>query len=374
MDFMTASAARRPPLSPRRRRLFAAILAGALLLAAEGAGALLLRWGVSEEARAHIEALREPGRAHGLFKHRFVPHPYTLYQPAPGLEAQGFRQHNSLGFRGPEVAVPKPPGVYRILCLGGSTTYSLMDDPELAYPRRLEKTLRDMPGLGAAEVVNGGMTYATSAEMLGTLAFRAAGLDSDLVVVNMGGNDIDPFLAPGYRPDYSHWRTGWSPPRSNPFLRLILASRLIRGVYGRVLSNRGLAQPFQFYETTTRWDGSDGGLDWAKNHDSAGFRSNVESMILLAKGRGAKVLLADFIFSPEFDLAGKYPAAAEALRKHCAILDELAEKHGAARLRNWAAAIPPEHYLDRMCHLDAEGERLKAEAFAAAIAPMTGAP
>ena len=53
----------------------------------------------------------------------FSPHHYLAYYPSPGY-AKGENRHNSLGYRGEEFAVPKPPSVYRIVCLGGSTTYT----------------------------------------------------------------------------------------------------------------------------------------------------------------------------------------------------------------------------------------------------------
>ena len=53
---------------------------------------------------------------------RFSPHRYVGYITTPGY-SNGLNKHNSLGFRGDEIQVPKPAGVYRIACLGGSTTY-----------------------------------------------------------------------------------------------------------------------------------------------------------------------------------------------------------------------------------------------------------
>ncbi|GAK50577.1 hypothetical protein U14_01809 [Candidatus Moduliflexus flocculans] len=58
------------------------------------------------------------------------------------------------------------------------------------------------------DVVNGGASYYTSAEELGTLAFRGIYTEPDLVLIHTGGNDIYPLMSPrAYQPDYSHWRT-----------------------------------------------------------------------------------------------------------------------------------------------------------------------
>lgn len=63
---------------------------------------------------------------------------------------------NSRGFRDDESAVPKPPGVVRIVCLGGSTT---VEGPrnDLTCPNLLEKRLRGHFGTDRIEVVNCGV-------------------------------------------------------------------------------------------------------------------------------------------------------------------------------------------------------------------------
>lgn len=72
---------------------------------------------------------------------------------------------NSLGYRGPDVVVPKPPGTVRIACIGGSTTVWGFRD-ELTYPAMLQKMLRDkFPGQAdRIEVVNCGIFGLNSAE------------------------------------------------------------------------------------------------------------------------------------------------------------------------------------------------------------------
>ena len=54
---------------------------------------------------------------------KYVPHPYLAYALNPSYRsADGLTRHNSLGFRGAEIAHAKPAGAYRIACLGGSST------------------------------------------------------------------------------------------------------------------------------------------------------------------------------------------------------------------------------------------------------------
>ncbi len=63
---------------------------------------------------------------------------------------------NSRGFRDEEVTVPKPPGVYRIVCIGGSTT---VEGPrnDLTYPKILQQLLRNHFSTNAIEVINCGV-------------------------------------------------------------------------------------------------------------------------------------------------------------------------------------------------------------------------
>ena len=61
---------------------------------------------------------------------------------------------NALGFRGPEIALEKPPGSLRIAAMGASETFGIYESPGMEWPRRLEAGLREaFPGR-ALEVVN----------------------------------------------------------------------------------------------------------------------------------------------------------------------------------------------------------------------------
>ncbi|HEB53493.1 MAG TPA: hypothetical protein ENI87_09590, partial [bacterium] len=64
-----------------------------------------------------------------------------LFRHKPNLDVSigRFRlRTNSLGLRGPDVAVPKPPGTFRIVMLGDSVTFGWGVDDEVTFARRLE--------------------------------------------------------------------------------------------------------------------------------------------------------------------------------------------------------------------------------------------
>jgi len=96
---------------------------------------------------------------------------------------------NNLGFRGQDVAIPKARGTYRVLCLGGSTTFEGMTEAS-HYPKLLQDMLQTCFGaVRQVEVLNGGIpgmySYGHRSRFLEYLA-----VDPDVIVYYMGINDI----------------------------------------------------------------------------------------------------------------------------------------------------------------------------------------
>ena len=75
-----------------------------------------------------------------------------LWVPRPGYEIKGANIHikiNSLGFRGEEFSKAKPPGTFRIVVLGASTTFSSEASSNAAiWTARLQEKLRSATGRG----------------------------------------------------------------------------------------------------------------------------------------------------------------------------------------------------------------------------------
>lgn len=62
----------------------------------------------------------------GITPSLYSPHHYLNYYGSPNYKSKdGLNMHNSLGFRGDEIAIPKLEGTYRIVILGGSTAYTI---------------------------------------------------------------------------------------------------------------------------------------------------------------------------------------------------------------------------------------------------------
>jgi hypothetical protein len=95
---------------------------------------------------------------------------------------------NNVGMRGPNVTVPKPVDVLRVVTAGASETFGLYESPGREYPRQLEDSLR--PAFGAnrcddarVEVVNAAIFGMSLPSIDQDLRLRVALLQPDVVVL-----------------------------------------------------------------------------------------------------------------------------------------------------------------------------------------------
>lgn len=149
-----------------------------------------------------------------LEKYQWSPHHYLNYYPTPNYR-KGLTYHNSLGFRSQEFNPVKPDNTYRIVTIGGSTTYTVsVKDNEKTFPYLLERFLREDQGNENIEVINADVGGYNSWESLINLQFRVLDIDPDLVIVYHGTNDVHTRLVSEntYRGDNSGRRKQWNPP------------------------------------------------------------------------------------------------------------------------------------------------------------------
>jgi len=130
----------------------------------------------------------------GIFSHMTEYDPVLSRRNHPGYAdaALGIRI-DSLGFRGDEVTLDKPPGRVRIVCLGDSATFGVYRTAtgnrfDGSYPDALAR-LAQGDGHANVEVVNAGVLGTTSAEGLVLLLVRVRRLAPDVLVVRFGNND-----------------------------------------------------------------------------------------------------------------------------------------------------------------------------------------
>jgi len=148
--------------------------------------------------------------------------PYLEYRPHVYKENLYGREEfwtNGVGFRDDEVALPKPAGVYRIVCIGGSTT---VEGPrnDYTYPNVLERRLQERFG-DSIEVVNCGI-YGSNAAARQQRIDDFLALEPDLILHYSFVNELNPMLV-AMRKEARWWRDPlvklWWAPRVSYFIQ-----------------------------------------------------------------------------------------------------------------------------------------------------------
>ncbi len=120
---------------------------------------------------------------------------------------------NNYGFRDDEVRMPKPPGTYRIVCVGASTTEEGPTNA-VTYPNELERLLNDhFPGRDF-DVINAGVAGMNITKERMRMSDYLA-LDPDAIIVYNAVNDIAHF-------HFKRWLREWC-----PWQRLLVQSRFL---------------------------------------------------------------------------------------------------------------------------------------------------
>jgi hypothetical protein len=107
----------------------------------------------------------------------------------PDLGTEVRWRTNSLGLRGPEIEIPKPPGTFRIVCLGDESTLA----PETAQAETFCARLKELlatSGSAEVEVINAGCPQTGPLLSFLALRHRLLALAPDLVVFNFDMSDV----------------------------------------------------------------------------------------------------------------------------------------------------------------------------------------
>lgn len=274
----------------------------------------------------------------------FEARPYVMFGLVPSFTRQGelTKTSNALGYRGAEIAIPKPAGTTRIVCLGGSTTYGWQVNDDEAWPAVLQELLNDAAPDLTVEVVNAGVESYTSAESLANLAFRVLELQPDLLVVHHAANDVRPRRYANFVPSYDHYRKVWngSPTGYDP--------------QGGELSGINFfiqqAHPAEAGEPLANLAAAGTGT----------FLRNMISMLGVAEAHGLPLVLTTLPYDAEGAKAD--PGLGPGIDEHNALLRGLASQRGVP-LVDLAARFSGNGFIDPI-HLDAAGCREKAQLMA----------
>lgn len=334
----------------------------------------LTKYGTFEQNRKMRNALQQ----HLMFAYQ--PHRYIGYVPTPNYR-QGKNYHNSLGYRGEDFSFEKLEGEFRVVCLGGSTTYTIgAEDPAQAYPAQLQNVLHEM-GYSNVRVINSGAPGWTLYESMINFQLRILDLSPDLIILYHGINDaaarlVYPYEA--YRGDNSGHRLD---ARDQPTLPVYATSDFLRTVLiatGRIPSPMSLQFTLGKDAETSLWlnywDQFARGVypsgifvehpldDLFRNNTPKYFVLNSQNLLLTALSNRVAAVVLTFKITSEFeDDMNNAPAIRNAVDEQNAILMRMAPKYGAA-VFDFASEFPNDRiYYVNSDHLNVKGARLKAE-------------
>ncbi|HIK85230.1 MAG TPA: SGNH/GDSL hydrolase family protein, partial [Myxococcales bacterium] len=190
---------------------------------------------------------------------------------------------NSLGFRGPELSPDKPSGQKRIVLIGDSGTFGVMNVGKIdawhympieSYPERLSQTLR-RTGTKNAEVINAGVVGYSASHGLRQFVTQILPLDPDVLIVRFGANDVEP---------------SWAPER----LSFEPRSRAVRWLLYRFHDWRLGRLALGYYQSLPIHPKPES----RRLKPYKDFRLSMERIIEVARDQGVQVMLMDYQVSP----------------------------------------------------------------------------
>jgi lysophospholipase L1-like esterase len=310
--------------------------------------------------------------------YQWSPHHYLNYYPTPGYK-KGLTYHNSLGYRSREFNPEKPANTYRVVLLGGSTTYTAsVKDNDMTFPYQLERILRSDYGRENIEVINAGVSGYNSWESLVNLQFRVLDIDPDLVIVYHGTNDVHTRLVSpdAYKGDNSGRRKQWSRP-GIPLFEHSLLLRYISKKSG-LTSQAGLGtlvnSPDFLGVGGEKWNRKKYSLDELSekynldellaNNPPVYFRRNLINMTSIARANDVSIAFATWSHSPHFNDYASTDAYQAGFRENNEVVKAVAARYGAY-LFDFAAVMPQDkEYWSDGRHVNEVGALLKAKLFA----------
>lgn len=120
---------------------------------------------------------------------------YYKFPPSRTLKQYGlFTQPtpieiNNHGFRGPDFEAEKADGAFRIVCMGGSSTFGFFGRDDYTYPAILERVLRKRVATVDVEVINVGVPHMNTSNIRAMLVHEVVRYEPDVVTLYSAYND-----------------------------------------------------------------------------------------------------------------------------------------------------------------------------------------
>ncbi len=154
----------------------------------------------------------------------YEPDGYVRTRLAPNrsyhLPSGGSVRINAWGFRGPVFEIKKPAGVFRIVALGGSSTFCFEADDAKIWTALLQEKLRAATGT-AVEVINAGVPGYSAFESKLHYLYRIRNLAPDAVILYHTWNDLKYFheIEEDFRDGELRRSSSYDPEPLKQFLR-----------------------------------------------------------------------------------------------------------------------------------------------------------
>jgi len=111
-------------------------------------------------------------------------------------ENESYAKINSYGFRGVEITKDKPTDTLRIFAVGGSTTFSVGVEDDFTWPVYLEKKINKFNPKSNVQVINAGISSATSHQNSKLIEQKLIQFKPDLIIMYEGVNDQGCLMPP----------------------------------------------------------------------------------------------------------------------------------------------------------------------------------
>jgi len=240
---------------------------------------LLIVLALAAEFAIRYRQARIHGTAATIEKFYTVDERIGLRVPIANLTL-GHVSTNSLGFRGPEIAVPKPEGTTRVAFLGASTTWCAeVTGNDKVWAHLVAEGLREAFPRAKIDYVNGAAPGYVVRSSIKNLEHRVAPLQPDVIVIYHATNDMSAELRQlaqlhGFTSDGASASPSWFARHS---LLWDLAEKNLR-----------------IWAAKRRAQASVGHLSVDVATLGSGFRNDLETLVRAAQQHSGVVALATF--------------------------------------------------------------------------------
>jgi len=285
----------------------------------------------------------------------------------PQLKTNNFRHIN--GPKGDrDIEVPKPKDLFRVNCLGASTTgnYIFYNNQSYSYPMELEKLLHNTFPKMNIEVNNCGQGGYTSSGILIKFLLDTIDTEPDVVVIYHAYNDLQVSLTTGYQSDYSHARRNLG----EVHYLYRLASKIPNiplAFWNYTINTSSFSQNIRYtlLSAITREE-----ADIKNNFKGlTTYRRNIEHIINICKANNIQVILSSFChyLYPEIEKDRTHLKYREGIELENEIMREISRKYSLPLVDNYSLIPMENKYFVDSIHFSPEGMKLLAKNISAPI-------